>query len=53
MRRKLIGRTLKIRLRGVDMSEFIIGIITGLNFGVAITAYIYNKKINRIIDEIY
>jgi hypothetical protein len=36
----------------VDMAEFIIGLIAGLNVGVGITGYIYNKKIVKIRDEL-
>lgn len=30
------------------MGEFIIGVLVGLNVGVAITAFIYVRKINHL-----
>ena len=34
------------------MAEFIIGVVAGLNIGVGITGYIYNKKIVKLRDEL-
>ena len=43
---------IRMCLWGVDMGEFIIGLIAGLNIGVGITGHIYNKKIVKIRDEL-